>query len=309
MKTLTSAREAAEAQMTYRAFLNRNPKRSLFVRRNFLSSLQRTPLDATALAPVLLSEEIEQFQRATPVFVTDNADQLIREAASLLPPDEMLLATERADNDLMLWFETPYQYGLLVDNNGVKISEDWNVVAINIRRDEILLSDNTTGPGLVITLYAHIAPINELAPIDMIGVACEETWSGRDIASWAKEIKAWVVAMHRLMGDHVERERVAVDRAARRRLDRLDFPKDGYITELRLRKSVYEETDRVDDGGLPLRLRFRHRVRGHWRKFYCASLGPVGTPSAYRYRFVNDYVRGPRSTPLVESSRVITLAN
>jgi len=33
----------------------------------------------------------------------------------------------------------------------------------------------------------------------------------------------------------------------------------------------------------------------------------VGDPAAYRHKFVNDYVRGPKESPLVESRQVISV--
>lgn len=330
VKLVQNAAHAAQRQMQFAEWLKRNDRAALSDRLTFMTafvngtkhkaSTSDGDIDIPSLAIGMLNTEIVAHSTATPVFVTSNAHDLISEAASLIPPTEMLLASEIGDHSLILWFEKPYQYDLITSTYMGEFSEEhWQVEAIAIERVDSMATtfNDTIGPGLQVMLYGR--PTNPdkvdievyrratggLTMIDCIGIRTGVSWDSFPTAPWVSALKAWVVAMYRLMGDHIEQDRVRPDRAERRRLERLGFPRDGYITELRLRKVAYGNEGEGTGKGAPLR--FRHRVRGHWRKFYCPSMGQVGDPEAYRHRYVNDYIRGPKETPMVESQQVITL--
>lgn len=319
---IRSAITAAERQMQFRDWLTRRTPGAIRSRRWFIEAFTgnhpQTALDVRRLTQNtldFLDNEHACAQHATPVYVTASALDIINEAAALLPNDEILLTRERDLQTLMLWFEQPLAYtiGEVKYDDGTTGSEDWQVEMITISPVEDMgrTADGSEiidrGPGIQITLYAtHPQDATVFAPIDMIGIRCDHAWNEHPRALWITEMKRWVIAMYRLMGDHIERSNVSMERAARRRLERAGFPVDGYVTELRLRK-VYIDGDEGEWGpGAPLR--FRHRVRGHWRKFYCSSMGGVGDPAAYRHRYVNDYVRGPKGERVIESQRVVTLA-
>lgn len=342
---IRSAADAAERQMSYAKFLARADNRTLFIRSTFMSAYSGfsngfsgdlkdarpmtkvrsvdgteriAPVHTAELGQMMLSTELMTIGGGTPVFVTAQAHEIIDEAAALLPNGEVLLPAERDSRPLMLWFEQPYRYELLSSlADGSALREDWRVDAITIEPVNDMGSsyNDSRGPGIQVTVYGR--PYNNvdhdafaeidggLLPVDVIGIGCNVAWD-HPHAAWVIALKKWIIAMYRLMGDHIERERIHIDRATRRRLTRLSFPEDGYITELRLRKVAYGDES---EGGQGAALRFRHRVRGHWRKFYCPSTGkPVGDPEAYRHRYVNDYVRGPKTGPLVESQQVVVLA-
>lgn len=145
----------------------------------------------------------------------------------------------------------------------------------------------------------------DLIPCDFFGIRSGIAWEPGQHSENGRAMKRWLIAVLRLMGDHIERADERPDRAARRRLERAGFPADGYVSVLRLRKAIYGDSDGLG-GGPPLR--FRHRVRGHWRRFYAPSTGlPVGDPEAYRHRFVNDYLRGPKDSVRRESKQVIVV--
>jgi hypothetical protein len=326
----------AEYQMSYANTLNRTRSRAVLVRSAFLAAYehtssatqiemrdavtgQRVSADHDHLALAMLAGEFHTFHSATPVLVTDNAHALIDEAAEMLPIDEVLLPSECGTEELVLWLSTPFCYELTSQTVDGEVDERWAIHAMTLTPTPMGTTDapDDVAPGLQIVMYGHLVSFNGLAapqpssmndmvPVDMVGVRCNVAWHYPQ-AVWVTELKRWIIAMYRLMGDHIERENVRLDRAARRRLERAGFPNDGYVTELRLRKVAYG-TD-GEGGGSTGPLRFRHRVRGHWRKFYCPSMGrPVGDPEAYRHKFVNDYVRGPKSESFVDSTRVVTLA-
>lgn len=339
------ASDAAENHIRYKDWIERNPHRALPLRLEFvaaysdsLDSINGIPPQVidrstgkairvdnqTVMATAMLNTERNVLEAASPVFVTEHAHALIDEASALLPDDEIILASERTPTHLALWFEKPYPYDLMADTGDAEFEEEhWEVRLIIIQNVPNMATrehPEDEGPGLQVAVYGAPTVFGErqpldfeektggLLPIDLIGVRC----GNRPVfsfgpAPWVSALRRWVIAMFRLMGDHIEREPVRLDRPARRRLERMGFPVDGYLTELRLRKVLYSESGDGSGSGAPLR--FRHRVRGHWRKFYCPSTArPVGDPEAYRYRYVNDYIRGPKESPMVESQQVVTLS-
>lgn len=333
MREITSAKIAAETQMQYLDWMRRNDERVAVLRTHFAEAytadhtkLNETASNPTEIAIELLLGEMRSLFRATPTLITSNAHDLIDEASALLPSDEVILESEIPSDPLMLWFERPYRYELLLPSEmdaspSEWMKEDWLVIAMTLRKENVVYPDGRTFTGLMIHVYGR--PFNQervnlnafdtstggLLLIDIIGIKANISWDSEmyQDAPWMLGVKKWIIAMFRLMGDHIEQERVHVDRASRRRLDRLSFPSDGYISEVRLRKVVY--ADESKDAGTGVPLKFRHRVRGHWRKFFLPSMNrPVGDPQAYRYSYVNDYVRGPKSSPVIESQQVITLA-
>jgi len=316
----------AQKQQQYHNWLKRNLEQAYTVRKLFLKSFTKrhsSPQEDDP-ATIFLVEEIHTLHDATPVVVTSGAAALVNEAALLLPHDEILLPSEISDEPYALWFDEPYSYTTeLPDASGNHLHENWLVqLMLVVPRPQMESDfDGRLKPGIAVFLYGipnydnisddermMARSINDknggLLPIDVIGIRTETAWPD-STTTWVHDLKAWMIAMYRLMGDHIEREPVHLNRAERRQLGRAGFPEDGYISELRLRKIVYPDGE-VGAGGLSLR--FRHRVRGHWRKFYCPSTGkPVGDPAAYRHKFVNDYVRGPKESPLVESRQVISV--
>jgi hypothetical protein len=324
MRLTTSAAHAAEQQMAYADWIIRNTRWVVRDRAAFMDLYINNgkrpalpPDEILRLGALLVQGEHDTAVVGTPVFVTADAHDIIDEASSMLPDGEMLLARERDSQPLMLWFERPYQYGLIaaIDEENF-VEEQWSINAISIDpMDDMRRPGGDHGPGVAVMLYgrpAHVTPAERtesggMIPVDMIALMCDVGWEATEHPEWILAMKKWIVAMYRLMGDHIEREVVQVDRAARRRLERAGFPPEGYVSELRLRKVVYGSHGDGDGPCGPLR--FRHRVDGHWRNFYCPSMGkPVGDPGAYRYKYVNDYVRGPKSAPLIDSTKVVTLA-
>jgi hypothetical protein len=285
-----------------------------------------TAQEQRAFASGLRHNEHHIFNKGRTVLLTDDAFDLINESAQTLP-DEVLLESEVPDYPFVLWFQTPYKYSLLTadaEKLGIHQVEDWGVRAIAFRRETKIgrIGEDSDGPGLTMTLYADSECLlqyghsevpshlkNNLLLVDMLPMRFNLSWweqHDKSGATWVRDLKQWVVAMFRLMGDHIEREPVHLDRATSRREQRRGRPADGYLTVLRLRKVIYTNHG---DGGAGSSATFRHLVRGHWRKFYCPSAQkPVGDPAAYRHRYVNNYVRGPKDAEFVPSAQVISVS-
>jgi len=286
------------------------------------------PLERRAFAMGLRDNEHFVFSKGRTVFLTDDAFDLINESAKTLP-SEVLLESEVPDYPFVLWFETPYQYSLLLRESFEQADgtlsgrEDWGIRAIAFRRESKIgrEGESSVGPGLMMTLYADSECItqwgqeipphlkNKIVLVDLLPMRFDLSWWQKHEetgATWVRDLKQWVVAMFRLMGDHIEREPVKLDRATSRRETRRGRPADGYLTVLRLRKVIYADHGAGGAGGSAA---FRHLVRGHWRKFYCPSTKlPVGNPAAYRHRYVNNYIRGGKEFDFVPSRQVISIA-
>lgn len=314
MLNLHNAADAIEAHYRYIEWANRSRK-MLNIHWETISALKEPSIYHDQMTQIV----IESLQDSEVAFVTDGVLELINEAAPLLPTDEVLLSTDTEGRDLSLWLETPLPYSLVTTTDGVTIRENCLVHMINIMH--MPLGDNED-PGIWLNLYGvfvssqeegkdeeeqepyDFATYHGLLPVETVAIAFKRPIreSFYD-AEWVVGLLLWVVALYRLMGDHIVRSAGQASRPQLKRIHRLGFPPNGYLTEFQLRRIDYEGEG--EGTGVPLR--FRHRVRGHWRQFYCASLGPVGDPGAYRYKYVHDYVRGPKGTPFIDSTRVITV--
>jgi hypothetical protein len=186
-----------------------------------------------------------------------------------------------------------------------------------VRVSVYVASEDLPGP-ITINMNPEVTPYTI---IDLIGVGFDIDWGERAKAlellqdpntvvpnNAARMLHGWLIALFRLMGEHVELVPTVATRQVQRAAVRSGWkiPKDGYLSILRLGLEAYGRLEGESEGDF--HLRWRHRVRGHWRHFYCPSRGlPVGDPGAYRYRYVNSFVRGPKDTPLIESNQVIVV--
>lgn len=249
------------------------------------------------------------------VLVTADALDLIDEALTQMPDEVLLAADLPFDGPFMLWLETPLPYHpVTYDEDGNLVQERWDVRSIGVQQAPAtvrLPDEGRIVDGCVLYVYADLGDryygwdTGDVVLMDRLGVAYDSDWSSH-AETPSRRLHSWLIAALRLVGQHLEVERQRPPRQALRAVQRAGgtIPHDGYISVLRLRRSVYES----DGDSSGHRLRFRHRVRGHWRHFYCPSRGlPVGDPGAYRYRYVNAFVRGPADGPLVESERVAVL--
>ncbi|MER6253658.1 hypothetical protein ABT224_20110 [Streptomyces sp. NPDC001584] len=97
-------------------------------------------------------------------------------------------------------------------------------------------------------------------------------------------------------------ERVAADRASRRRIQRLGR---DYGTEVRLIRLRRARTERgTDPAEQPGTREYQHRwvVRGHWKNQWYASR------NAHRPIWISPYIAGPEGAPLIGGEKVFVLA-
>ncbi len=112
-------------------------------------------------------------------------------------------------------------------------------------------------------------------------------------------IKRFLIAFFRLTYEYLERSTEIPPRSSRRRAEREKRPTDGYIVNLKLRRTVYG-----DKGGEHSSPSYAYRVRGHWKRAFLRSRGfQVGDPRAYRHVYVKDYIKGRGD--FVDSKRLV----
>jgi hypothetical protein len=113
-------------------------------------------------------------------------------------------------------------------------------------------------------------------------------------------IKKFLISFFRLTYEYLERDTEKPSRPSRRRAERENRPKDGYIVNLKLRRTVYE-TNGDGEHSSPS---YAFRVRGHWKRAYMRSRKfPVGDPRGYRHVYVKDYIKGRGD--FIESKRLV----
>lgn len=276
-----------------------------------------------------MGAEARLFRDGVPVFVTSEALDLVDEAVEEMP-SEVLLEQDLPYPAFVLWLERPHTYHpQVIGHDGEIVQESWDIVAVAIEGTQNVQvrgidADGEEGEegeyttrGAIATLYIaqgdipermHAQPdmVGPFPLIDLLGMAFDVDWSDRPIDGPARQLHKWLIALFRLMGEHIELTQGSVARPLLRsavRAGRMP-PKDGYLTLLHLRKGSYDGEPGESDEAR--KLRWKHRVRGHWQRFFCPSRGyPVGDERAYRHRYVNSYVRGPGD--LIDSHQVVVV--
>ena len=157
----------------------------------------------------------------------------------------------------------------------------------------------------------------ELMPVDFLPWAFGAPW--QQVDEWAKKdagvtglipsvsiIRLFFLSLMRFAWQEIVKERrEAPDRPIRREAER-QFKRalDQGICVLRLRKEIeYQDGGRE---GTPLS--YRVVVRGHWRRQWYATLGPVEAPDSHRLIWIHPHIRGDVSLPLVEKPKVTVIA-
>ncbi|GAA1159527.1 hypothetical protein [Streptomyces javensis] len=106
-----------------------------------------------------------------------------------------------------------------------------------------------------------------------------------------------------LMGQSIATsERVAADRASRRRIQRIDRDYGTEVRLIRLRRARTERgTDPAERSGSR---EYQHRwvVRGHWRDQWYSSRG------AHKPIWISPYIAGPEGLPFIGGEKVMVLA-
>lgn len=204
-------------------------------------------------------------------------------------------------------------------------------------QDTIMSIDGDSGPGIALVIYTDLAAYRDLylpsiqalgfddVNADDLGVlgtglrmvdynpwrfgmawgnGGDDAWTAnhlheRKMISTVAYNRRWLLALLRLMWQEIiVAEPGHLDRPSTRRAERSKFDqaKNGGIKVLRLRR-VYERSG--DEHVGQWTMSHRTIVRGHWRRQYYPSLGPVGEPQSYRRIYIDPHVRGPEDAPLV----------
>lgn len=115
------------------------------------------------------------------------------------------------------------------------------------------------------------------------------------------QVRRFLVALFRLMGEYVDKTDEKLPRAFSRRAFRADRSgRIGNVTTLSLRRSIYGESE----GGTGRKITLAHLVRGHWRRQWYPS------QKTHRAKWINAHRRGGNASDVVtERPRVITVTN
>lgn len=113
------------------------------------------------------------------------------------------------------------------------------------------------------------------------------------------QVRRFLVALFRLMGEYVDKTEDRLPRAFSRRAFRADRAGNiGNVTTLSLRRSIYGESESSTGRKITL----AHLVRGHWRKQWYPS------QQTHRAKWINAHRRGGNhEDKVVERHRVITV--
>lgn len=113
------------------------------------------------------------------------------------------------------------------------------------------------------------------------------------------QVRRFLVALFRLMGEYVDKTEEKLPRAFSRRAFRADRAgKTGSVTTLSLRRSVYGDSEH----GTGRKVTLAHLVRGHWRRQWYPS------QKMHRAKWINAHRRGGNhDDKIIERPRIITV--
>jgi len=115
------------------------------------------------------------------------------------------------------------------------------------------------------------------------------------------QVRRFLVALFRLMGEYVDKTDEKIPRAFSRRAFRADRSgRIGNVTTLSLRRAIYGESE----SGTGRKITLAHLVRGHWRRQWYPS------QKTHRAKWINAHRRGGHADDIaVERPRVIKVTN
>ena len=294
------------------------------------------------VAKSMYEREIASLMDAQTVFVSSEIMDEVAEAANTMP-DNVLIPQDLFVSNGLLIFDKPYRLSLMVQND--LFTEEWDVhsVLFDITQDGMGINVNLYGGWRATTAHQADQRIEwntQTKDFDIYGVENPEQvldtlFSQKSekllplryradnthmlidtttydfntegfYASALAGLKKHLIALFRMTNSYLEVERHRPPRHFTKRAKRAKrtIPEDFYLSVLTLRHHVSES-----NGGTHSSPKYAFRVRGHWAKRYLPSSGkPVGDPDAYRYVYIKDYIKG-KDKQLVESTRVIRIAN
>lgn len=266
----------------------------------------------TVAAQIFQVEEIMLLQAQT-IFVSSEIVDEINEAKQTLI-DTVIIEQDVFTPYGLIVLEKPFIYDLLVEEE--QYTEQWSITSICYSLVEKQININLYGRLTKVTntegkIYLDI---NDTENKYEYSISNDNTRSGICLADITVfefgengveyddallSVKKFLISFFRLTYEYLERQTEIPPRAARRRAERENLPKDGYIVNLKLRRTVYEER-----GGEHSSPAYAFRVRGHWKRAYLRSrMFPVGDPRAYRHVYVKDYIKGRGE--FIESKRLV----
>jgi hypothetical protein len=250
---------------------------------------------------------------AQTIFVSKQIIDEIAEAEETLI-DTVIIKQDLFTPSGLIILEKPFIYDLIVEDE--QYTEQWSITSICYASLDEQININLYGKLTKITDTSGKVLLNEndpskkyeytlandntrssicLADITVFGFG--ETGVKYDDALLS--IKRFLIAFFRLTYEYLERTTETPPRSSRRRAERENRPLDGYIVNLKLRRTIYEDKD-----GEHSSPSYAFRVRGHWKRAYLRSRGfPVGDPRSYRHVYVKDYIKGRGD--FVESKRLV----
>jgi hypothetical protein len=269
----------------------------------------------------------EQIEFAEKIFQVENI--MLSEAQTIFVSDEIvdeinearqtLIDTVIIEQDVftpygLIVLGKPFIYDLVVEEG--QYTEQWSITSICYSMVEKQININLYGRMSKITgntghVYADLSKPgygrNEMLTHDTSrsGICLADITvfefgdNGVKYDDALLSIKQFLITFFRLTYEYLERTTETPPRSSRRRAERENRPSDGYIVNLKLRRTVYG-----DKGGEHSSPSYAYRVRGHWKRAFLRSRGfQVGDPRAYRHVYVKDYIKGRGD--FVDSKRLV----
>ncbi len=250
---------------------------------------------------------------AQTIFVSEEIVDEITEASKTLI-DTVIIEQDVFTPSGLIVLEKPFTYELLVEEE--EYVEQWAITSICYTKVDEQININLYGRLVKVTDASGevVLDITDTENKYKFSISNEATRSNICLADITVfgfgengvnyddallSIKKFLIAFFRLTYEYLERETELPPRSFRRRAERENRPSDGYIVNLKLRRTVYEEK-----GGEHSSPSYAFRVRGHWKRAYMRSRKfPVGDPRGYRHIYVKDYIKGRGD--FIESKRLV----
>jgi len=292
----------------------------------------------------IMNEERSNVEQAETIFVSEQIMEEVHEAVETLP-DNVLLPQDLFVSNGLLIFEKPLEYSLIVQNelcrevwnihslqfnpskheHGIEIRMYGNWVKTISLNDDASISYNATTKSFAFEnvedeeAYAkeffgvRSGDLSELLArratntMSLVDITFYQFNSSAPLIDSLGKLKQFLIALFRMTHSYIDVEKHRPPRHFTKRAKRAKrlVPEEFYLTVLTLRHKFYHG-DGTQKHSSP---KYAYRVRGHWKKAFLPSKKlPVGTPEAYRYVYISDYIKG-KDKQLVESTRVIRIAN
>ena len=265
-----------------------------------------------AAAQIFQIEEMMLLSSQT-IFVSEEIVDEITEASTTLL-DTVIIEQDVFTPYGLIVLEKPFIYELLVEEE--QYMEEWAITSVCYTKVDEQININLYGRLIKVTDVSGeiILDINDTENKYKFSMSNEKTRShicladitvfgfgesGVNYDDSLLGIKKFLIAFFRLTYEYLERGTETPPRSFRRRAERENRPSEGYIVNLKLRRTVYAEK-----GGENSSPSYAFRVRGHWKRAYMRSRKfPVGDPRGYRHVYVKDYIKGRGD--FIESKRLV----